>query len=97
MNTTNKDFHKIFRVQDPFVFTIFGASGDLARLKIFPAIFALAEQKRFPSDYAIVGYARSKQSQEEFKTTFTDSIKNSYRERWGDYQEKILQPTLSAE
>lgn len=82
--------HTIFRVQDPFVFTIFGASGDLAKLKIFPAIFALAEQKRFPKEFAIVGYARSQKTQEGFRDVFTDSVKTHYKGEWTDYQETVL-------
>ncbi len=94
-NKAASDFQSIFRVQDPFVFTIFGASGDLAKLKIFPAIFSLAEQKRFPSDYAIVGYARSKKTQEEFRQSFETSVRDHHAEDWGDYQEKILQDLLA--
>ena len=47
-------------IEQPFIFTIFGASGDLAKLKIFPALFVMAVQKRMQKDYYIIGYARSK-------------------------------------
>ncbi|MBT7736125.1 hypothetical protein HN709_00380, partial [Candidatus Peregrinibacteria bacterium] len=36
---------QIFKIDKPFVLTIFGASGDLAKLKLFPALYSLAEQK----------------------------------------------------
>lgn len=65
---------KLYRIEKPFVLTIFGATGDLAKLKLFPSLFALMEQKRFPKDFYIVGYARSKRSQEEFKKEFFDAI-----------------------
>ncbi len=84
----------IFRVNESFIFTIFGASGDLAKLKIFPAIFALAEQKRFKKNYAIIGYARSKKTTEEFRTTFEQSIKIAHNSKLSTYQEKILSELL---
>jgi glucose-6-phosphate 1-dehydrogenase len=59
-----------------FVFTIFGASGDLADLKIFPALFELYENGRFEDDFWIIGYARSEISQNEFKEKFRNSIVN---------------------
>lgn len=65
---------KLFRVEKPFVFSIFGASGDLAKIKIFPALYALASQKRFPSNYKIYGFARTKKSNEEFRKEFRDSV-----------------------
>lgn len=64
----------IFRVKTPFIFTIFGASGDLAKIKLFPALYSLAEQKRLPKNYAIIGFARTALSQTEFKKQFKDSI-----------------------
>ncbi len=84
----------IFRVQDPFIFTIFGASGDLAKLKIFPALFALAEQKRFPKSFALVGYARTSMTQEEFRNIFAESVKAEFQGTWDDYQESILEDLL---
>lgn len=82
-------------IHEPFTLTIFGASGDLASLKVFPAIFALVEQKRFAADYCIIGYARTALNQEEFRNKFSESVRKNYKEEWGDYQEKILQECLS--
>lgn len=85
----------IFRVKNPFVFTIFGASGDLAKLKIFPAIFSLAEQKRLPEKYAIIGYARSPLTNESFREIFAASIRKHHQDMWGEYQEDILERLLA--
>ena len=91
---TMTDMGSIYRVKDPLIFTIYGASGDLAKLKIFPAIFALAEQKRFPEALAIVGFARSQKSQEDFRKDFADSVRQHYKDSWGDYQNQILESLL---
>jgi glucose-6-phosphate 1-dehydrogenase len=84
----------IFKIDKPFVFTIFGASGDLAKLKIFPALFALAEQKRLPERYAIIGYARSEKSVEVFREEFSNSVKSSLKSDWDDYKQACLKDML---
>eukprot|EP00029_Vermamoeba_vermiformis_P005183 TRINITY_DN172_c0_g1_i1.p1 TRINITY_DN172_c0_g1~~TRINITY_DN172_c0_g1_i1.p1 ORF type:complete len:569 (-),score=206.77 TRINITY_DN172_c0_g1_i1:157-1653(-) len=45
---------------------VFGASGDLAKKKTFPALFALFKRDLLPKDVLIWGYARSKLSNEDF-------------------------------
>lgn len=53
----------------------FGASGDLAHKKIFPALFAMA--KRGALRFPVIGVARSKWSPTEFRNRVTDSIAKS--------------------
>jgi len=43
----------------PQVVVVFGASGDLTRRKILPALYNLARQELLPERYAVVGYART--------------------------------------
>jgi len=61
-------------IDAPFVLTIFGASGDLAKLKIFPSLYAMALQKRFPKQYTIVGYGRTKMTRSEFHRVVKESV-----------------------
>ncbi|MSU75456.1 MAG: hypothetical protein EXS55_03005 [Candidatus Magasanikbacteria bacterium] len=65
-------------VKHPFILTIFGASGDLAKLKIFPNLYRLAEFKRLPADYFIVGFARTQKTRAQFQTEFSESIKQAF-------------------
>ncbi len=58
----------------PFLLTIFGASGDLAKLKIFPNLYRLAEFKRLPKQYYIIGFSRTPKTREEFHRDFSASI-----------------------
>ncbi len=51
----------------PFVLIIFGASGDLAQRKLIPALWQLHCHQRLPQDYAVVGFARSNLSREDFQ------------------------------
>jgi glucose-6-phosphate 1-dehydrogenase len=46
---------------------VVGASGDLAKKKIFPALFALYHEGLLPKNVQIVGFARSKISNDEFR------------------------------
>lgn len=69
------------RIKTPFTFIVFGASGDLAKLKIFPALYTLFEQKKLPSKFSIIGFARTKKSQENFRQEFSQSIQEAFREK----------------
>lgn len=46
------------RLPDPFTLVMFGATGDLAARKLFPAIFALARGRSLPAHYNVVGVGR---------------------------------------
>ncbi len=51
----------------PLDIVIIGASGDLARKKIIPALFALYSQGLLPSHWNLYGYARSDMSDAAFR------------------------------
>ncbi|MEK7528279.1 MAG: glucose-6-phosphate dehydrogenase [Patescibacteria group bacterium] len=78
---------ELAKSKKPFVLTIFGASGDLARLKIFPSLYSLMEQKKFPKDFFIVGFARTKKSDHEFQKEFEQSV---IAARKGNVNKKLL-------
>ncbi len=49
------------------ILVIFGASGDLTKRKLIPALFELAKQKLLPEKFAIIGVGRTKLSDGEFR------------------------------
>jgi len=51
----------------PCVMVIFGASGDLTRRKLLPALCNLAQEGLLPKEFAVVGVGRSPTSNEEFR------------------------------
>lgn len=55
-------------------FIIFGASGDLTRRKLIPALYNLFRKDRLPGKFRIVGYARSDYSQEAFQDRLREGI-----------------------
>src|SRR5580692_10449398 len=46
------------RTPDPCVVVIFGASGDLTKRKLLPALYHLEQAGLLPKDFAVVGVAR---------------------------------------
>src|SRR5580658_8071953 len=46
------------RIPEPCIVVIFGASGDLTKRKLLPALFHLEQQHLLPKDFAVVGVAR---------------------------------------
>jgi glucose-6-phosphate 1-dehydrogenase len=59
---------------------IFGASGDLTRRKLMPALYALAVRRLLPEHFAIVGAARSDASDEEFREQMRDAVSEFARD-----------------
>jgi glucose-6-phosphate 1-dehydrogenase len=50
------------RATDPVTVVIFGASGDLARRKLVPALYQLQKGGFLPDKYAVIGFARTEMS-----------------------------------
>jgi glucose-6-phosphate 1-dehydrogenase len=60
---------------DPCTIVIFGASGDLSRRKLIPALYSLAAQNCLARRFAIIGFARTPMTDEAFQLSAVDSIK----------------------
>src|SRR5436309_13053718 len=58
----------------PTTLVIFGASGDLAKRKLLPAIYNLAHEGALPERFNLIGCARSEWSDDEFREVARDSI-----------------------
>ncbi|XP_062107193.1 glucose-6-phosphate 1-dehydrogenase, chloroplastic [Humulus lupulus] len=54
--------------------TVVGASGDLAKKKIFPALFALYYEDYLPKNFIVFGYARTKMSDEELRNMVSRTL-----------------------
>ncbi len=62
------------RTPEPNCFVIFGASGDLTRRKLMPALFRLYVQGLLPSRFSVVGVARRPLSDEEFRAQMREAV-----------------------
>ena len=72
---------------------MFGASGDLAKKKVYPAIFALFYEGHLPEDFVVFGYARSGMTTAEFTDKIRDSLpcRISAKGDCSEYVEKFLE------
>ncbi|CAH2104839.1 unnamed protein product [Euphydryas editha] len=61
--------------QYPHTFVLLGASGDLAKKKIYPTIWYLYRDNLLPKNTKFIGYARTKQSLEDIKEKSKKYIK----------------------
>ena len=62
---------------------IFGASGDLTRRKLMPALYNLYCKGRIPASTRIVGFARSDYSHDAFRQAMREGVKE-FSERYGE-------------
>ena len=53
---------------------IFGASGDLTRRKLLPALWSMFQSRVLPEPFAVVGVARSEMTNEQFRTRMREAI-----------------------
>src|SRR4029079_18612121 len=68
------------RTSDPCVMVIFGATGDLTKRKLLPALYNLAKDDFLPHKFAVIGVRRQEMSSEEFRKMMTDELREFFRE-----------------
>jgi glucose-6-phosphate 1-dehydrogenase len=59
---------------DPFGLIIFGASGDLARRKLMPALWSLYAARTLPEPFSILGVSRTEMTDDEFRTRTREAV-----------------------
>jgi len=64
---------------EPFTLVIFGASGDLTRRKLVPALWSLYAARTLPEPFAIIGSARSEVTGDEFRRRMRDAVREFAR------------------
>jgi glucose-6-phosphate 1-dehydrogenase len=68
-------------VPDDQVIVLFGASGDLAKRKLLPGMFHLAQVGLMPERFRIIGAARKPLDDDDFRSLARESVAGSSRER----------------
>lgn len=71
-------YNKILKERDVrmigAVFLIFGATGDLAKRKLFPAIYSMYREGNLGENFAVVGLARRPRTHEQFQEDVREAI-----------------------
>lgn len=69
------------RVPEPCTMVIFGASGDLTKRKLIPALFDQSIENALPAGFTIVGCARTEMSDEAFRDKIRQDVEKYARNR----------------
>jgi len=75
---------QVRRTPDPCILVIFGASGDLTKRKLFPALYSLAFRRLLPEKFAVVGVARTEENDDEFRERMKEAVQSSARDEFRD-------------
>ncbi len=75
---------RIPRVAGPCVLVMFGVTGDLARKKLMPAIYDLANRGLLPPGFSFVGFARRDWANEDFAQLTYQAVKEYARTPFRD-------------
>lgn len=68
----------------PFCLVVFGASGDLNKRKIMPAIYRLMSMGLLPQEFCVIGTSRTALSDEQFKDMMSQSVKQELGQGYDD-------------
>src|SRR5690554_2597155 len=63
--------------QPRVVIVIFGATGDLAKRKLFPSIYSLYKKGNLSENFAVVGLARRPWTNEVLRENVEESVQNA--------------------
>ncbi|ULL17222.1 glucose-6-phosphate dehydrogenase [Paenibacillus sp. H1-7] len=69
---------------EPTTFVLFGATGDLAKRKIYPALYNLFVDKKLPSSFTVFGLGRRELTDETFQANVEKSILTFSRRKAND-------------
>ena len=64
---------------EAMTFVLFGATGDLAKRKIFPALYNLYLDRKMPQPISIIGLGRREMSDKEFQNYVEQSVRTFSR------------------
>ncbi|MBD8077732.1 glucose-6-phosphate dehydrogenase [Cellulosimicrobium arenosum] len=67
------------RIAGPCGLVIFGVTGDLARKKLMPAVYDLANRGLLPPGFALTGFARRDWEDEDFAQVVHDAVREHAR------------------
>ena len=79
---------------DPCVFVLFGATGDLTRRKLTPALYALHREGLLPEDFVILAYARRDKDDTVFradlKANMAEFAPKVSLDKWDSFEQRCF-------
>jgi glucose-6-phosphate 1-dehydrogenase len=86
------DDRRLPRVAGPCSLVVFGVTGDLARKKVMPAVYDLANRGLLPPGFALVGFARRDWADQDFAQIVHDAVRDHART---EFREDVWQQLAS--
>jgi glucose-6-phosphate 1-dehydrogenase len=74
------------QIAGPSSLVIFGVTGDLARKKLMPAVYDLANRGLLPPGFSLVGFARRDWADQDFSAIVHDAVRENSRT---DFREEV--------
>jgi glucose-6-phosphate 1-dehydrogenase len=75
MNKTLETIGDLPRAIEPCTVAIFGASGDLSRRKLMPALYNLVCENKACNDFQVLGIGRTEMTNEDFRRQMYEAVK----------------------
>jgi len=96
--TTNplREGLQVERTPEPNTVVIFGASGDLTKRKLVPALYNLGLERLLPNNFAVVGFARRPISHDDFRRQMLEGVNAFSRNRpaqpevWDNFAQNLF-------
>jgi glucose-6-phosphate 1-dehydrogenase len=82
------------RIPEPCALVIFGVTGDLARKKLLPAVYDLANRGLLPPGFVVLGFARRDWGETEFEVMAKEAAQAHARTPWKEEVWERLAGTL---
>lgn len=89
-------FSATLKIASPCILVIFGATGDLTRRKLIPALYNLARDGQLPTHFCCVGFARRAKSDAEFREEMLNAVEEFSRVKpvdaslWQTFSEQLF-------
>src|SRR5918998_6309973 len=91
---------RLERTTEPCVVVILGATGDLTKRKLIPALYRLVQDRLVPAEFAVVGASRTELSHEEFRAKMREAVAQfaegglGDEQVWDSFAQKLYYATL---
>jgi glucose-6-phosphate 1-dehydrogenase len=86
---------RVARAPEPTSVVIFGATGDLARRKLVPALYNLADENYMPPVFSIIGFARRPRTDSEIREEYKKAVTEFSRQKlqhevWDSFSQNVF-------
>lgn len=88
--------HQTAKTPEPCIMVIFGATGDLTKRKLMPALYNLAREGQLPAQFACTAFARREKRHSQFREEMREEVESFSRVKpldpdlWSSFEEQLF-------